>query len=123
MLGVLDFGIGFWDQVQVGNAARAGAEYAQRYFSTNGFDASKIQNAVTNATALTVQATPAPTQGCFCATPSGLNALTCRANCAGGGNSATYITVNANASYSTIFAWPGLSSPVTLTSSYTVRVD
>src|SRR5260370_41103176 len=58
LLGVLDFGIGFWEKIQAGDAAQAGAQYAAR----NGYDSARIQTAVTRATTLSgVQASPAPT--------------------------------------------------------------
>ena len=63
LLGICDFGLGFWEQMQVANAARAGAEYAVK----NGYNSSNIQTTVTNATNLSgIQASPAPTQTCGC---------------------------------------------------------
>ena len=47
-IGMLDFGMGLWQQMEVGNAARAGAEFA----SINGYNSTGIQNAVTSATSL-----------------------------------------------------------------------
>ena len=44
----MDFGMGFWEQIQVGNAARAGAQYA----IFNGWNQSGISTAVTSATSL-----------------------------------------------------------------------
>src|SRR5579863_9060568 len=63
LLGVLDFGIGFWEKMQVNNAVQAGAEYATK----SGYDSANIETAITNATGLgAIQASPAPSQGCGC---------------------------------------------------------
>src|SRR5689334_18227335 len=82
LLGVLDFGIGYWQKVQVGDAARAGADYAER----NGYDSTKIQSAITNATTLAgIQATPAPSSFCGCPNiTSGVTSVSCSASCSDG---------------------------------------
>ena len=113
VLGIIDLGVGFWEDMQVGNAARAGAEYA---VSTLNPTSAQIQTAVTSATALTgLTATPAPTHSCYCADASaGLTSATCGNTCASGGTAQHYWAISAQKSYSTIFPWPGLPSPVTL---------
>jgi len=120
-LGALDFGVGFWEQMQVGNAARAGADYAAK----NGFNSSNIQTAITSATALSsIAASPAPTQSCGCpSAASGIITATCGVSCASGGIAGTYVTANAQASYTTLFPWPGIPNPVTLTASAIVRTN
>jgi Flp pilus assembly protein TadG len=121
LLGVLDFGVGYWDKVQVGDAARAGADYAER----NAYDSTKIQSAITNATTLSgIQASPAPSSFCGCPDiTSGVGSVSCTTTCSDGTAAGTYVTVYAQKSYSTIFAWPGVSNPTTLSSSVTVRID
>jgi Flp pilus assembly protein TadG len=121
LLGLVDFGIGFWEQMQVANAARAGAEYAARF----GYDSSNIQTTVTNATSLSgIQATPTPAKTCGCPDAStGITAQSCGSACSNGDIAGTFVTVNAQISYSTLFAWPGIPQPMTLTSSATVRTN
>ena len=121
LLGIVDFGIGFWEKMEVGTAARAGAEYAAK----NPYDSTKIQAAVTNATSLSsVLASPAPAQTCGCPdATTGITAATCGAACPNGDLAGTFVTVNAQASYRTIFGWPGISNPMTLASSVTVRTN
>ena len=121
LLGICDFGLGFWEQMQVGNAARAGAEYAVK----NGYDTTNVQTAVTNSTNLSgVQASPAPSTSCGCPdATTGVSARTCGATCPSGSTAGTYVTVSAQVSYQTLFAWPGLTSPMTLASSVTVRLN
>jgi Flp pilus assembly protein TadG len=107
VLGAIDFGMGYWEQIQVGNAARAGAEYAV----LNGYNQSNIQNAVTSATALTsVAASPAPTQACGCpSATTGISAATCGAACTGGGTAGKYVTVNATPPIRRSSSIPGLA--------------
>jgi len=121
LLGLVDFGMGYWEQVQVGNAARAGAQYA----IFNGWNSSGITTAVTSATSLaSISATPAPSQSCGCpSATTGITSATCGTNCTGGGLAGTYVTVHAQASYSSIFSYPGLANPLTLSASMTVRMQ
>jgi Flp pilus assembly protein TadG len=121
LLGLIDFSMGYWEKIQVGNAARAGAQYAM----VNGWNSSGITTAVTTATSLSsISATPAPTQSCGCpSATAGITAATCGSSCTGGGNTGNYVTVQARASYSTIFPFPGVANPMTLTASTTVRIN
>jgi Flp pilus assembly protein TadG len=121
LLGLIDFGMGYWEQMQVGNAARAGGDYA----TIKGWDQSGIASAVTSATGLSsITATPAPTQSCGCPSVSaGITTENCGSSCAGGDIAGTYVTVNAKASYSTIFTYPGIANPLTLTASMIVRIN
>lgn len=118
-LGAADFGIGYWDYMQVQNAAHAGARYAM----VNGFSSTGIANAVTGATGLSgVSASPAPSQACGCPNASsGITSATCGSSCSGGGTAQNYITVNAQVTYTTLVGWPGLSNPVTLTATAVVQ--
>lgn len=125
LLGILDFGIGFWDQLQVNTAAQAGAAYAV----TTGFNSTAISNAVTSGGPTAIQASPAPAETCGCPNAtSGITAATpatppCSGTCSGGGSPGTYVTVNAQLSYTTIFPWPGLARPLTLKSTAMVRIQ
>jgi Flp pilus assembly protein TadG len=120
-LGLFDFGIGYWQKIQVGNAARAGGEYA----IVNGWNQSNIATAITSATGLSsIAATPAPTKFCGCPkTSAGIATAACGSSCTGGGTAATYVTVNAKASYTSIFTYPGIANPLTLAASVTVRIN
>jgi Flp pilus assembly protein TadG len=121
LLGLIDFGMGYWQQMQVGNAARAGGEYA----IANGWSQSKITTAVTSATGLSsITATPAPTQTYGC--PSANAGITAAANgskCTGGGTAGSYVTVNAQASYSTVLTYAGIANPMILTARMIVRIN
>jgi Flp pilus assembly protein TadG len=123
-IGTLDFGMGLWQQMEVGNAARAGAEYAARH----GWDSTAIQNAVTSATSLSsITASPAPAQVCGC--PGATTGVTltgqtppCTTSCSSGAAPNTYVTVSAQASYALIVPFPGVQGPVTLTASAITRM-
>jgi Flp pilus assembly protein TadG len=123
-LGVLDFGLGFWEQMEVSHAAGAGADYvmANGYSSSTG--SANIQTAGTNATNLSGM-TVNSNSTCGCPTSTGVKTgtglgtyPTCGRDCTGvsggSGTSLPYVTVTASVTYSTIFTWPGLSNPVTL---------
>ena len=115
----LDLGIGIYRNMQVQNAAQAGAQYA----IVHGFNVSSISSAVTNATSFTgISADPAPNQFCGCAASTGVMAAACGSNCAGGSLAATYVTVSAQGTYNTFFPYPLLPNSYTFTAQPTVRI-
>lgn len=121
-VGTIDFGIGLWQQMQVASAAQAGAQYAMLH---PGATNSSISSAVTGATSLSgisvSSGYPQTTCGCptgTSATPTGMTmGVTCGSTCSAGGTAQQYIVVQAQANYSMIMSWPGLSNPLTLTAS------
>jgi Flp pilus assembly protein TadG len=120
-VGVLDFGTGLLEQMEVGNAARAGADYAQ----ANGYDSATIASVAKEATSLSVQADPAPEQfyGCPDVT-SGITHVSEGTTCPSTNATAgSYVTVSAQTSCSTIFTYPGISNPLILSASATVRIQ
>ncbi len=136
---IIDLGMGAYTQMQVANAAQAGAEYA----AVRGFNVTNIVNAVGGATNLSgiepnpSQGTPspAPTQSCSCVNVNVIHGVTtttidpatpassppCSQTCPQG-NVGIFVTVTAQASYTTLFDYPGISSPLTLTSQSIIRV-
>ena len=119
ILGVVDLGFGFQAQMAVTQAAQAGSYSAL----LNGFDTSSIQNAVANSTGVDgINASPTPTQSCGCPSGTAVSTTSCGSTCPDGQTAGTYITVTAEYQYSTILSYPGLSSPMTLASTSTVRI-
>lgn len=116
LMGCVDLGRYFYLANEVAGAAHSGAVYGSQHASdtTNMVNAAKLD--APNVTGLTVNAT----WGCEC--PDGTNAS---ANCAATPTCSTsmvyYATVKASATYSALFPWQGLPSPLTLTSSATMR--
>src|SRR6478672_7473408 len=116
VIGLYDFGTALFQWMEVGNAARAGAESATYRGS---FDQTNIVAAVSNATALgSIQPnpsqgaspSPAPTQ--FCGCPVAATGVVATANTppacgstlrSSGGFAGTYVTVSAQAQHTPIF--------------------
>jgi Flp pilus assembly protein TadG len=125
VIGMLDFGMGLWQQMEVGNAARAGAQYA----STKGYNSTAIQNAVTSATSLnSISASPAPSEQCGCPSGSAVTFFSpaqsppCNGStCSNGSTPNTYIVVSAQATYTPIVPFPGFSG-ATLTATALARL-
>ena len=120
MVPLIDIGMAIYQQMQVRDAAQAGAQYAMAH----GWNSNAIQNAVTAATSLpSVTASPAPTKTCGCPSGTSIAAAACGTNCANGQPVGVYITVNAQATYTTLIAYPVLGSSVPLSSQATVRTQ
>ena len=124
-IGMLDFGMGLWQQMEVGNAARAGAEFA----SINGYNSTGIQNAVTSATSLSsISASPGPSEQCGCPSASAVTFFSpaqsppCNTStCSNGSTPNTYIVVSAQATYTPVVPFPGFTS-ATLTATALARL-
>jgi Flp pilus assembly protein TadG len=132
-----DFGTALFRQMEVGNAARAGAGYAA---FCGCFQLNSIKSAVQNASSggFSITATPVPSQACACPDGTLASALGSAAiptstpscggtNCSahGGGFDSTYVTVNAQATYNPIFPVTGLvpAGGFVLTSAATIRIN
>ena len=119
ILGVVDLGFGFQAQMAVTQAAQAGS-YAGLL---NGFNTATIQSAVANSTGVDgITASPTATQSCGCPSGTAVTATPCGSTCSNGQTAGTYITVNAQYQYSTMLTYPGLSSPMMLAATSTVRI-
>jgi Flp pilus assembly protein TadG len=120
MISVTDIGLGVYRKMQVEDAAQVGAQYAMR----NGFDANAISNAVASATnSSAITASPAPVKFCGCATSSGVSTVSCGATCPGGAVAATYTTVSAQATYSTILNYQVVPQNYNFSAQSTVRLQ
>ena len=102
---LMDFGLLVFQQMEVQQAAQAGAQYViTSMASANGYSSSDVSSAVTNATTFTqISASPSPFQFCGCPSSSGVQQpKSCsQANCTTG-TLGTYVTVSAQAAYSPI---------------------
>ena len=117
---LIDLGLAFYQQMQVDDAAQAGAQYAMAH----GWNTSAIQSAVTGATALaTVSATPAPARSCGCPSGTAVAAADCGSTCDDGQSARTYVTVSAQATYTTLIPYPTIGNSVVLSAQSTVRVQ
>jgi Flp pilus assembly protein TadG len=116
---LIDLGIGFYQRMQVQDAAQAGAQYAM----THGWNSTAIQNAVTSATTLSISASPAPVRSCGCPGTASVVSAACGSTCTDGHPTGTYVTVSAQALYTTLVPYPALGSSVTLSAQSTARIQ
>lgn len=118
-IGLVDVGMGIWKQMEVGNAARAGADFA----ATKGWYSDKIKAAVTNATSLSgVAASPAPSTFYGCPSGGSLVAVSAGTICTDGKEAGEYAKVNAQATYTPILPYPGIPNPMTLSATSIARL-
>lgn len=117
---VIDLGLGIYSKMQLEDAAQAGVEWAIR----NGFDASAISTAVTNATnSSKITASPPPVQYCGCASSSSITSATCGTTCPDGAQAGTYVTVSAQATYNTTLNYPMVPSTYNFATQSTARLQ
>ena len=106
LLGVLDFGMAFWQQMEIAGAADAGAQWGM----TNAYNATSITGVVQGATNLSVpSANISPSNPCGCASSSGVTTYSCSGTCPDGTPPRIYIIVNAHFCFKPLFSWPGLN--------------
>lgn len=118
-----DLGMAYSQQVQVQQAAQAGAQYAILH-AWNSNSSTAIANAVTAASRLPgLAATPAPSETCGCPNGASVTAATCGTKCSNGQSAGYYVVVNARASYSPLLPYSLLPQPTTLTAQSTVRIQ
>jgi Flp pilus assembly protein TadG len=120
LLGVVDFGRAYYLAIEVSQAAHTAALYgSQNPTDTTGMQYAAVADApdVPNFTISSVTAT----YGCECSNGS-LPVASCTTNPACGAmNVVDYIQVNTSTSYSAMFPYPGIPSPLTLRGSARMR--
>ena len=119
LLGAADFGRAYYLVIEVSNAAHTGALYgSQNPTDTTGMQQAAVADAqdVPNFTTSSVTAT----YGCECSDGSSpVASCTTTPTCAN--NVVDYVQVNTSVSYSAIFPYPGIPSPLTLRGSSRMR--
>jgi Flp pilus assembly protein TadG len=116
----IDLGMGFYDAMQVENAAQAGSEYA----AVHGYNVASISNVITSATGLSgVTATPAPTKFCGCPGAAAVSTVTCGSTCTDGSYAGIYVTASATKVYTTFLRYPIFPHSYTLVNSATARIQ
>lgn len=119
---VVDLGLAYSEQIQVQQAAQAGAQYAS-FHPWNSNSPTTIANAVTAASTLSgITATPAPSQVCGCPNGSTITSATCNSTCTNGESAGYYVVVNAQLPYTPQLPYSVLGNSVTLTAQATVRI-
>ena len=116
----VDLGMGIFRNMQVQNAAQAGAQYAM----VHPFDANQIASVVSSATGLQgISASPAPVQYCGCATSAGVSSVACGSTCPSGAIYGNYVQVSTQGTYTTVLPYPMIANSFTLTARANVRVQ
>ncbi len=109
LLGVLDFGMAFWEQMEIANAADAGAQWAM----TNGYNQTTIVSVAQSATNLSLPSgNVSPQNVCGCASGTTVTMSgtpPCSGTCPDGSTPQPYVVVDTRICYSTLFTWPGLN--------------
>lgn len=119
-VGVVDLGLGIYREMQIKQAAQAGAEYA----AVNGFHADAIARAVADATSYSgVAADPAPATFCGCVSNNAIVGATCNSFCSDGSLAGTYATIYASRRYSTLFRYPYIPDGLNMRAKATVRLQ
>ncbi len=105
LLGVIDFGMAYWRQMEIANAADAGAQWGM----SNAYNIDSIRTVARSATNLaTSDVNVEPSNPCGCASDSGVTVYSCSGLCPDSSAPKPYIIVNARICHSTLFTWPGL---------------
>lgn len=104
LLGIIDFGRAYWEQMQIATAADAGAQWAM----SNGYNGSSIDTVAQSATNL-ANVGVSSSNSCGCPTSTGVSIYACSSTCPDGTTPKKYVIVNTHVCYSTLFKWPGLS--------------
>jgi hypothetical protein len=120
LVGVIDLGYAFYEQMVVEDAVEAGAAYA----SLHGWQSGGITSAVTNATGVSgISASPAPSLFCGCPADNGIAPISCASTCSGGITPGQYVQISAQTTHTPILTYPALIIPSTFTSQATVRIQ
>jgi hypothetical protein len=124
---VADLGLAYSQQIQLQQAAQAGAQYAALHpWHSNSI--TEIANAVTSATGLTLlpadpATNPAPYQECRCPDGGMIDLASCNSiRCADGEYGGYYVIVHAQLAYSPVLPYSLLGNSNKLTAQATVRV-
>jgi len=120
MTGVWDFGNVLFQAERIASAARAGVQFgvenAANAANFAGMIAAARADANDRADALTVTAQ----QTCTC--PAG-GSVSCTGTCASGATLRVYAQVSVSERYSTVFSYPFVGNPLTLTNQVMMRVQ
>jgi Flp pilus assembly protein TadG len=121
---VLDLGLGLYTQMQVKEAAQAGAQYALLH----GYDSAQIQAAATGATPVSLGAGAVSSQeNCGCPNGTSLTlggAPGSCATCTSGATPGDYVSVTVTTTYAPPVAFPSLiHGSYTLTSTSVLRIQ
>jgi Flp pilus assembly protein TadG len=117
-----DFGRMYYTYVTVSNAARSGAQFGAESL-INAANSSGIISAVDNDTSNIMLASGSPTVSqCTCVSTATTVSICPTSYDCSDNPGATYVTVTVAAPFTTLGKYPGLSNPVTLSSTTEMQV-
>lgn len=120
----IDLGLGGYSQMQVQNAAQAGAEYALYNFNYQGYNSQNTMSAVTSATSNSgISASPAPVQFSGCVNNGTISTVSSGTVCNNGQEAGTYVSVYSTVTYAPLVSYAGISGSYVLKGQATVRVQ
>jgi Flp pilus assembly protein TadG len=123
VIGAVDFGRAYYVDLEVENAAHAGAEYGSLNPTLTAGIATAARQSAPDLSNLTVMA---QTWGCECSDGSSYSAScaitpTCTAYANRGSNVVHRVQITTSAVYTTLAPWPGIPSTINLSATATVR--
>jgi len=118
MISIVDLGLGLYTQVQLANAAQAGAAYAIQ----KGYNAEAMTTVAQAATRLT-DISVTSSQFCGCPSPGGMTTTSCTASCSDGLTAGTFAQVTVTKDYSTLLPYPGLPDSFHMSEQATARTQ
>jgi Flp pilus assembly protein TadG len=118
MMTIADLGLAIYTDVQLANAAQAGATYAMQ----KGYDGAGMTTVAQASTRLT-GVTVATSQYCGCPSASGIASITCGSNCSDGLTAGTFAQISATKDYSTLISYPGVPASFHMVETATARTQ
>jgi Flp pilus assembly protein TadG len=116
-----DFGRVFYLGIEVGNAARAGAQYASQSVAT-AVDTAGIKNAAA-VDAANLSNLSVSSSNCTCVSPIPSGQTACASSYCTNSPNANYVQVDASATFKTLVKYPGVPSSVTVPGRAIVQVQ
>jgi hypothetical protein len=114
-----DIGLAWYRDMQVEDAAQAGAKFA----AVHGFNSVAIKAVVTDAAPTGgVAANPDPMEFCGCPDADGFLVAVCGTHCMDGTKVSRYAKVSASRSHSTVVQYPWIAPRYTQSASVIVRI-
>jgi Flp pilus assembly protein TadG len=120
VIGTVDMGRYAYISIQVGNAARAGAAYGAQS-PIKAADTTGIKSAALNDGENIPGLNVTSTFVCECDNGGAITSTACTSACTTG-NEVTSVQVTASGSFSTLFNYPGIPSPLFISSTAKLRV-
>ena len=127
---LIDLGLAFSQQIRVNQAVDAGAQYASANAYNGSTWSTNVQNAMTNATTLSVNPNVgAETCGCPNSTNTAIvtgsygSPPSCTGTCPDSSSPGYYVTLTASVTYTSVMPYSILGSSTTLSSQAVVRVQ